>query len=149
MTGNCHVRFGGRPRGKGPVRQVPRRVAHPTVAVFLTYASPRGRALVDRRLYLPRTSWCEAPERRAAAGIPADITFATKPQLATQMLAAAVQAGVPFAWVTADEAYGVNNAFRHDLRERWISYVLAVRSEERRVGKECPQLCRSRWSPYH
>ena len=101
------------------------RIENSQVAVFATYATATGRALIDRRLYLPQ-SWCDDHDRRAAAGIPADITFATKPQLATQMLAAAVKAGVAFAWVTADEAYGVNSAFRQDLRERGISYVLAV-----------------------
>lgn len=62
------------------------RIENSQVAVFLTYASPCGRALVDRRLY-PRTSWCEDSDRRAAAGVPDDITFATKPELAQQMVA--------------------------------------------------------------
>ena len=125
MTGNCHVRFGGRPRGKGPVGQGPRRVADPTLAVFATYATDRGRGLIDRRLYLPN-SWCEDAERRDGAGVPTDITFQTKPQLATDMLAAAIAADVPFSWVTADEAYGNNPAFRADLCDRSISYVVAV-----------------------
>ena len=71
------------------------RIENSQVAVFLTYASPRGRALVDRRLYLPRTSWRDDPERRAAAGVPDEIAFATKPELAQQMVGAALDAGSP------------------------------------------------------
>jgi SRSO17 transposase len=73
--------------------------------VFLAYGSPRGRALVDRELYLP-TSWTGDPDRCAAAGIPADVGFATKPQLGIDMLARAHAAGVLSGWVTADEAFG-------------------------------------------
>ncbi len=102
------------------------RIENSQVAVFLTYASPRGRALVDRRLYLPRTSWCEDSDRRAAAGVPDDITFATKPELAQQMVAAALDAEMPAHWVTADEVYGDNSAFRTFLRDRRVGYVLAV-----------------------
>jgi len=100
------------------------RIENSQLAVFATYATDRGRGLIDRRLYLPK-SWCEDSERRAAAGVPAE-AFETKPQLATDMLAAAIAANVPFSWVTADEAYGGNPAFRADLRDRGISYVLAV-----------------------
>ena len=101
------------------------RIENSQLAVFATYATDRGRGLIDRRLYLPK-SWCEDSERRAAAGVPAEVVFETKPQLATDMLAAAIAANVPFSWVTADEAYGGNPAFRADLRDRGISYVLAV-----------------------
>jgi len=102
------------------------RIENSQVAVFLTYASPRGRALVDRRLYLPRTSWCEDPERRAAAGVPDEITFTTKPELAQQMVGAALDAGMPAHWVTGDEVYGANTALRAFLRQRGVGYVLAV-----------------------
>jgi len=57
------------------------------IGVFLGYACAAGRALLDVRLYLP-WSWVADPGRCAAAGIPADIEFATKPQLALQMIAA-------------------------------------------------------------
>src|SRR6476619_5119453 len=75
------------------------------VGVFLAYASRFGHALIDRELYLPQ-SWADDPERCRAAGIPDRIEFATKPRQAQAMIARAVAAGVPFAWVTADEAYG-------------------------------------------
>jgi SRSO17 transposase len=69
------------------------RIENAQVGVFLAYASPRGRALADRRLYLP-TSWTDDPDRRAAAGVPADTVFATKPQLAGDMIEDALDGGV-------------------------------------------------------
>src|SRR5215470_8521806 len=62
------------------------RVDNCQVAVFLSYASPAGHALIDRELYLPR-SWTTDPARCAAAGIPAGTVFATKPRLARRMIA--------------------------------------------------------------
>ncbi len=123
--------------------------------MFATYATSRGRALIDRRLYLPQT-WCDDAPRRRRAGVPADIGFATKPQLATQMLAATIAAGVPFDWVTADEGYGVNGAFRADLRHRGISYVLAVSCRtqvevavgKRRVDRLVAALPTTAWQAY-
>jgi SRSO17 transposase len=87
------------------------RVENCQVGVFLSYASPRGRALIDRRVYLPK-SWAEDQPRCAAAGVPADTQFATKPDLALDMITGAVAAKVPAAWVAADEVYGDNGAFR-------------------------------------
>ena len=55
------------------------RIENAQVAVYLTYASARGHAMIDRELYLPR-SWTTAPERLAEAGVPDDIEFATKPR---------------------------------------------------------------------
>ena len=114
------------------------RIENSQVAVFATYATAAGRAFIDRRLYLPK-SWCDDAERREAAGVPNDVTFKTKPGLATDMVAAALAADVPFSWVTADEAYGGNPAFRADLRERGVSYVVAVACNTQvhtRVGKQ-------------
>jgi hypothetical protein len=59
--------------------------------VFLSYACPRGRALIDRRVYLPK-SWASDPKRCTAAGIPAEVKFATKPELALEMITEAVAA---------------------------------------------------------
>jgi SRSO17 transposase len=52
------------------------------VGVFLAYASSRGRALIDRRLYLPEHTWSRDSERRRRAGVPEDVVFTTKPRLA-------------------------------------------------------------------
>jgi SRSO17 transposase len=64
------------------------------IGVFLGYASPLGQGLVDRELYLPQ-EWTNDPERCRQAGIPEDRGFATKPQLARQLLARAFAAGIP------------------------------------------------------
>jgi SRSO17 transposase len=99
------------------------------LGVFLAYGSARGRALVDRELYLP-TSWTEDTDRCAAAGIPADVGFATKPRLGIAMLDRAHAAGVLVGWVSADEAFGQNRAFRSWLAAREVPFVLATRSDD-------------------
>ncbi len=90
------------------------RVENSQVGVFLAYVSPTGRAMIDRRLYLPETSWCDRPDRLAAAGVPEEVGFATKPALARQMIAAALNAGAPAAFVTGDEVYGADPGLRDD-----------------------------------
>ncbi|MCX2924446.1 IS701 family transposase [Streptomyces sp. NEAU-W12] len=102
------------------------RIENSQVGVFLAYATSRGRALIDRRLYLPEQSWCTDPERRRVAGIPDEVRFATKPRLAWEMIAAALDSGVPAPWVTGDEAYGQDPRLRAALEARGTGYVLAV-----------------------
>jgi SRSO17 transposase len=99
------------------------------LGVFLAYASVKGRALIDRELYLP-TSWTEDPDRCAAAGVPGGVGFATKPQQGVAMLARAHAAGVLSGWVTADEAYGQNPTFRAWLADRRVPFVLATRNDD-------------------
>jgi len=106
------------------------RIENSQVAVFLTYAAPRGHALIDRALYLPR-SWTENPDRCQAAGIPAGTGFATKPALATAMITRSVQAGVPAAWVAGDEVYGADPTLRRSCREHGLGYVLQVAANRR------------------
>jgi SRSO17 transposase len=106
------------------------RIENAQVAVFLTYAARRGHALIDRALYLPR-SWVEDPDRCAAAGIPADTQFATKPALATAMITRAVQAGVPAAWVAGDEVYGADPHLRRTVRAHGLGYVLQIAANRR------------------
>ena len=106
------------------------RVENCQVGVFLAYAAPDGsRALIDRELYLPE-KWAGDRERCRAAGIGDDVAFATKPQLAREMIERAVQAGVPFSWVAGDEVYGGNPGLREWLEKEEISYVLAVACDE-------------------
>ena len=95
------------------------------LAVYLAYAAPAGHTLIDRRLYLPK-DWCEDPQRRAAAGVPDEVEFATKPALAVQMITAALEAGMPAGWVAGDEVYGVNPELRQRLQQRGIGYVLGI-----------------------
>ena len=106
------------------------RVENAQVAVFLTYAAKRGHALIDRALYLPK-SWTEDPDRCAAAGIPENTGFATKPALATELISRAVDAGVPAAWVAGDEVYGTHPALRRTVREHGLGYVLQVAANRR------------------
>jgi len=101
------------------------RVDHCQIGVCVTYASPRGHALLDRELYVPH-AWTTDEARCARAGIPAERVFATKPQLAQQMLARAFEAGVPATWVAGESVYGDNRALRAWLEERPHAYALAV-----------------------
>ncbi len=96
--------------------------------MFAAYVSRHGHAFVDRALYLPK-SWISDPARRVAAHLPAAIGFATKPQLGWQMIRRAIDAGVPFAWVTGDTVYGVG-ALEMDLRQAGKGYVLGVASNQ-------------------
>lgn len=95
------------------------------IGVFLGYASPTGRTFLDRALYLPQ-DWADDPERRREAGVPEEVTFATKPELATRMLERAFAAGVPAAWVTGDEIYGDATELRRWLEQERRPYVFAV-----------------------
>lgn len=105
------------------------------------YASPKGRALVDRELYLPR-SWTGDGQRLAAAGVPEGTGFRTKPQLLQLMIERAATAGIPFGWVTADEAYGGNGPLRACLEERGIAYVLAASAGRHRADALAAKLPR-------
>lgn len=98
------------------------------IGVFLAYHTPRGRALIDRELYLPR-SWTDDRDRCAKAHVPDDVEFATKPEQAKSMLERAVDAKVPFAWFTADEAYGQNRELREWCEQQDIHYVMATRKD--------------------
>lgn len=105
------------------------RIENCQIGVFLAYASPQGRAFLDREVYLSR-EWAENWERRAEAGVPEAVTFQTKPQLARMMLERAIEAGVPASWVTGDEVYGGDRRLRVWLEQQGIPHVLAVRSNE-------------------
>ena len=100
------------------------------IGVFLSYAGPQGHALIDRRLSLPK-DWIAAAERRNAANIFADFTFATKPKIGIAMVAAALHAGVPCAWVLGDKVDGGAKSLRVMLERRDKPYVLSIRGNER------------------
>ena len=110
------------------------------VGTFLAYASGHGHALIDRELYLPQ-SWADDRDRRRAAGIPDQVEFTTKPRQAQVMISRAIAAGVPFAWVTADETYGQARASKEAgatqakylqvwLEEQDVCYVMAIRCSD-------------------
>jgi len=106
------------------------RIENCQIGVFLALAGPRGRVLLDRELYLPK-SWCEDTARRRAAHVPAEVGFMTKPQLAQQMIGRALDAGLRPRWVLADEVYGSDSNTRRFLESRGQPYVLAVTSQQR------------------
>ncbi|MDQ4078707.1 MAG: IS701 family transposase [Chloroflexota bacterium] len=95
------------------------------VGVFLAYVTDTSRAFLDRALYLPQR-WAEDAERRAAAGVPESVRFATKGALAQAMLAEAFAVGVPAAWVVGDTVYGTAPELRPWLERERRPYVLAV-----------------------
>jgi SRSO17 transposase len=102
------------------------------IGVFLAYATSKGRAFLDRELYLPR-EWVEDGERCSEAGVPGvpkDVGFSTKPQLAEAMLKSALDAGVPASWVTGDEVYGSDRRLRLWLEGQDLSHVLAIKGNE-------------------
>jgi len=94
------------------------------IGVFLAYAAPRGAVLLDRALYLPE-AWTSDAGRRAEAGVPETVAFATKGELAKQMLAHTFAAGIPAAWVAGDTIDG-SDAVRRWLEGQGRHYVLAV-----------------------
>ena len=96
------------------------------VAVTLTWAAPAGHALIGRALYLPE-GWAADEERRELAGVPDEITFKTKPQLAGDLLQHAHDQGIRAGFVAGDEVYGGRD-LRKSIRARGTGYVLAVRS---------------------
>jgi SRSO17 transposase len=104
------------------------------VGVFLSWQTAQGHALIDRVLYLPR-EWTDDRERCRAAGIPEDVTFATKPELARRLVERALDAGAQPAWVVADSVYGADSKLRLFLEARHQPYVLAVSSQQS-VGVE-------------
>jgi SRSO17 transposase len=96
------------------------------VGVYLGYASHTGHALVDFRLFLPR-EWAKDKGRRKEAGVPREIRFATRHELALQMLDE--QGGLlPHRWVAGDDEMGRSTWFRQQLRQRGERYPLAVPS---------------------
>ncbi|UJW36796.1 IS701 family transposase [Saccharothrix sp. AJ9571] len=114
------------------------RTENSQIGVFLAYASDRGRALIDRELYLPK-EWIVDRDRCTAAGIPDDVGFATKPELAQLMLERALTASIPFAWFTADEAYGQVGRLRLWLEEHDIAHVLAVPKSQMVISMDLRQ----------
>jgi SRSO17 transposase len=105
------------------------RIENCQIGVFLAYRSRAGHALIDRQVYLP-AAWTDDRDRCRAAGIPDEVEFATKPQIAKTMLTRAFDAGVPCAWVTGDEAYGQVKSLRVWLEERDVGYVMATRCND-------------------
>jgi SRSO17 transposase len=106
------------------------RVDNCQIGVFVNYCSAKGHALLDRRLFLPEV-WAKDAQRREAAGVPGQVVFRTKPELALEMVRAAVSAGVPFRWVGGDSVYGDSPTFVQGVRTLGKWYVLDTSSNAR------------------
>jgi SRSO17 transposase len=103
------------------------RVDNCQIGVFLAYVNTAGdRVLIDRELYLPEESWCADLDRRTKAGVPEELTFATRPRQVQDMIGRAVATEVPFAWFVADEEFGQNPGLRSYLEGERIAYAMAV-----------------------
>lgn len=100
------------------------------VAVFMAYLSSRGQALIDRRLYLPK-SWSSSAKKREKAKIAQTTKFATKTGLAKEMLQSTFEAGLRPAWFVADEVYSRDGLFWYWLEQTFQqSYVLTVTKKQ-------------------
>jgi SRSO17 transposase len=97
------------------------------MSVHLTYASFDGhfRAMIDSDLFLPEKGWDDA-ERRREAGIPDSVTYRPKYVIALEQLRRAVDNGLRFGWVTADEWYGQKPAFVGGLEGLGLRFVLEI-----------------------
>jgi SRSO17 transposase len=131
------------------------RVGNAQVAVLMAYVTPRGRALVDRELYLPE-EWILDTDRARRAGVPPDLAFASKPDLAIRMIERAVNAHRNMAWVVADGIIGESTGLRAWLQERPLGYVLPARGDELVVTRDgaageaaalSDTLAESAWTP--
>ena len=121
------------------------RIENAQVGVFLAYASRKGHVLIDRRLYLPE-GWAADAERRRAAKIPEGVPFRTKPGIAREMIARALDADVPCDWVLGDAIYGADRRLRMMLEARGKPYLLGIRGNDKlwseldgRIGQHAPE----------
>jgi len=94
-------------------------------AVFSACVTARGQAWADFDVYMPER-WASAPERRRAAGIPGDLEFATKPQLAMNQLARLLAAGLAVRWAAFDEVYGRSEKLRKACARAGLAYVAII-----------------------
>src|SRR5471032_2707020 len=96
------------------------------VAVSLSLASVRGSVPVGYQLYLPK-DWAADPVRRKKAGVPDEVSFATKPEIALAQMHEALASGVPMGVVLADAGYGDETAFRDGITELGMLYAVGIR----------------------
>lgn len=106
------------------------RIDNCQIGVCVNYRSPTGHTLIDRRLFLPE-EWANDDRRRQEAGVPPEVVFRTKPELALEMVQEAVQRGVPFRWVTADSVYGDSPTFVQGVRGLGRWYVVDTSADAR------------------
>jgi SRSO17 transposase len=96
------------------------------VGIYMGYASRKEHALVDERLYLPK-SWGNDKVRRKKCGVPKDICYQTRHELSLDMLKSNGKY-LPHKWIAGDDEMGRSSGFRGDLRALGEQYLLAVPS---------------------
>lgn len=101
------------------------KVENCVTTVFAAYVTAHGQAWVDFDVYLPQR-WAPDLPRRRAAGIPDDLDFATKPQLAIAQLGRLAAAGLPARWVAFDEVYGRSQELRAKAATVGLSSVAII-----------------------
>jgi SRSO17 transposase len=101
------------------------RVTNAINFVTCTYSTTRGHALIGSRLYIP-VEQAEDAQRKAALGIPAQVEFKTKPELAIELLAEQLAAGVDLPWCAGDSVYGQDPRLRAFCEDHRIGYVLGI-----------------------
>ncbi len=97
------------------------------VAVSLSISTAAASLPIAWRLYLPEV-WSQDKKRRKATGVPPEISFQTKPEIALQQIRTAVDRGIPMAPVLADAAYGNDTKFRDGITELGLLYILGIQS---------------------
>ena len=97
------------------------------VAVSLSAANDHASLPIAYRLYLPH-EWADDPDRRALAGVPDDVVFQTKPQIALDQLRAALAAGIEAEVALLDAGYGTDTGLRDGITEMGLAYVVGIQS---------------------
>ncbi|BCG82642.1 MULTISPECIES: IS701 family transposase [unclassified Mesorhizobium] len=115
------------------------------VAVSLSVATEQASLPVAYQLYLPE-GWANDPDRRAKAGVPEDVIFRTKPEIALAQIRAALAAGVSPGVVLADAGYGNDSSLRTGLTEMGLTYVVGVQSSIRLWPPDTQPLPPKPWS---
>jgi len=108
------------------------------VGVFAAYVSRRGHCLVDEELYLPK-EWARDRRRRKEAGVPKQVAFQSKPQLALQTIKNVAGGAISARWVACDDAYGESGQFRDGLDALGLNFMCEVPSKTK-IWTELPPL---------
>ena len=108
------------------------------VAVSLLVANHHASLPVAYRLYLPQ-DWAEDHKRRRKAGVPEEISFKTKPEIALEQLRWACEAGLARGVVLMDAGYGAETDLRTNITTLGLSYVAGTRPSGRRTRRRCRQ----------